>query len=326
MLTLTPRAELEGNQKPADEQPKDSNPAASDAVVNPAAGPIVFDLYVDGRLAAVIAEGKSFAFDTEQLADGPHEFTIVAQRETVSPLVGRSTTVVEVRQQEARLMASGPLAGEVRWDRPIELQAKLAGATEIVFSHNGRVVGKIAGAEGTVTIAPGALGAGPVRVLSSGRVGPREVVAAPLDFVVVAPPALAAQTLAADQQLHDGLLLKVGKQPPVVVTGTKSDWLAKAGVAKQTPWTLEGWFQVPTEDIYQFQLEGDAVGVRVFVDDQVVEWPRGAATWHLPVHLASGAHRLKIESTGSQNPPKLGIRFGGPGTRWLEGTRFRHAK
>ena len=51
-------------------------------------------------------------------------------------------------------------------------------------------------------------------------------------------------------------------------------------------------------------------------------WPRGKTWWFVPVNLAKGWHRVNLAGTGTaQNT--LEIRFGGPGARKLDGSRFK---
>lgn len=321
MLRLTPTFTALPNGKPAEAPAKKADVAPG---LEP--GPAVFELYVDGRLVAVADEGKTLEFDGQKLVDGPHEFTVLGQRELPQAAVGRATKILTARRAADAFKLIGPANGEVRWDQAVEIELQLPEATELKLMQNSRELGKIAGARGTVKIPPAALGAGPVRLTAVGRLAESEMVSTPLDFAVVAPPMLAAQTLPADQQLHDGLLLRVAEQPASVVANTRPDWLGKSGVTKPAPWILEGWFQVPANDVYQFQLEGQVDGVRVTVDDQPLTWPRGSNFWTLPTSLAAGWHRVTFATTEGNEVTKLGIRFGGRGTRWLEGAVFRHGK
>ena len=106
-----------------------------------------------------------------------------------------------------------------------------------------------------------------------------------------------------------------------VVQKADGDWLKNAGVQDGEAFTVEAWFNVATTEVYQFQLRG-AADLRISVDGQTQSWPRGTEWWFVPVHLEAGRHSVRIE--GKANGEKLDIRFGGPGSRRLDGTRFQH--
>ena len=55
---------------------------------------------------------------------------------------------------------------------------------------------------------------------------------------------------------------------------------------------------------------------------QPQDWPHGSEWWFVPVPLAPGRHAVKIE--GRANASRLDVRFGGPGSRRLDGAHFLH--
>lgn len=324
MLTITPKLDPESPAGNEAAKPDAAAAAASASGAKPA--PFVCDLFLDGRLISVGELGKPVTIDASKLADGRHELVATVQREIAPALAARAVATFVVKTSPDTLTISAPQERTWKWDRPLAIDANLPGARQIELWHDGRSVGKIDGAKGTFTLAPRELGVGPVRLRAIAQLGEREVWSDPLDLEVVSPEPLAALTLPVDKQLHDGLSLQIGAGEPVVVAATRPDWGGKANVAKGTPWTLTGWFEVAGDDIYHFQLDGDAAGVRILVDDQPLDWPRGERFWQLPVSLAKGWHRVTIESSGDKSGAAPGIRFGGPGTRWLEGVKFRHLK
>jgi hypothetical protein len=129
--------------------------------------------------------------------------------------------------------------------------------------------------------------------------------------------------LPAGQRLASGFHVRAADQPPQVVGRAEGDWLAKAGVTKDTSFAVDAWFEVPEDDVYQFQLRGDARTLTV--DGVPQDWPRGKTWWFVPVPLARGLHRLHLEGVAGVHPT-LDIRFGGRGTQRLDGERFRHAE
>lgn len=82
--------------------------------------------------------------------------------------------------------------------------------------------------------------------------------------------------------------------------------------------------EAEADDVYQFQVSGPKT-LAVSVDGTAIAWPRGGAWWQVPVSLAKGLHRVRIEGK-ADGEPKLDVRFGGKGTRRIDGTVFKHAK
>jgi hypothetical protein len=79
--------------------------------------------------------------------------------------------------------------------------------------------------------------------------------------------------------------------------------------------------------MYQFQFTGNSV-TALRVDDQVL-WQHASAEggpvdWTLvPVHLQRGVHQ--VEFTGvTTRAPSWRVRYGGRGTKSLDGKRFKH--
>jgi hypothetical protein len=140
---------------------------------------------------------------------------------------------------------------------------------------------------------------------------------------VVPPPSLPAVELPAGKQLASGFQVQVTDQSPQIIGRAEGDWLAKAGVTKDVSFAVEAWFEVPDDDVYQFQLRGDARSLTV--DGVPQDWPRGGSWWFVPVPLARGLHHLHLEGVASTHPT-LDVRFGGQGTQRLDGQRFRHAE
>ena len=285
----------------------------------------IFELYVDGKRALLVKNGDSFAWNTSNVPDGAHDIAIVATAADAVASQGRLVVPVEVRNSEETLTVSAPGGRERPWNRPIEITASQPGAKEIVFMTNVRVVARIAGDKGSASIDPRALGQGPVRIRTIAireGAGPRQIVAKPIELVIVPPSPLTALTLPTGHTLGDELELHVGTRAPVGAKRAAGDWLSKAGVGDGEEFAVEGWFEVPEDDVYQFQLDGNAAIKSLSVDGVPQSWPRGKQWWFVPVHLAKGLHRLNIGAVGKAQP-SLEIRFGGPGAQRLNGGRFK---
>jgi hypothetical protein len=310
---LTPGRELKGAMKvsPAIQSPDGLQPA-------------MLELSLDGRRVAVAMPGEPLAFDTTLAPDGSHELAITVTASDALATQGRLAVPVVIRNRDAVIRVTAP-SGDWAWDKPIELSASAPGATGVAFFHNLRDLGRISGAEGRITVDPRTLGMGPVRILAVAMYAEKkETWAAPIVLNIVPPAALPASALAAGQTLAPGFRVIPAGQPAVVVEDGKGDWLAKAGVQRDGEFSVEGWFEVESDDVYQFQLNGPKT-LAISVDGIPLGWPRGGTWWHVPVPLAKGLHRVRIEGK-ADGEPKLDVRFGGKGTKRIHGSIFKHAK
>jgi hypothetical protein len=143
----------------------------------------------------------------------------------------------------------------------------------------------------------------------------------PLDVEVALPAPLRA---IADRppQLSPGLLLVCGSAAGVVVEKTNErDWLAKR-VKPGQDFRLEGYFEVASADMYQFQVRTSAE-VEILVDSRPLSRPARDRLEYLPVSLGAGLHKLTVKGLARENPA-LELLFGGPGARSVGSDRFRH--
>src|SRR5262249_30988002 len=99
-----------------------------------------------------------------------------------------------------------------------------------------------------------------------------------------------------------------------------------AGVESEQPYLLQGFFDVPADDTYQFQLWHDGEvklsvdGVALYENKQGDQVQRFIAA-----ALGAGRHRLSVSGKHG-NGGLLKILFGGPGVHSIDGKNFRHAK
>ncbi len=227
-----------------------------------------FEFYVDGRYRGGLTPGQSAGGDAKQMLEGYHEVRVVAV--TGGPLEERTTTIVPftVDTSGRKLAISGPEKGEAPWDRPVRVQAELAGAAEIQFFHNLRLVGVVHGEKGAAEIDPNFLGQGPCRVQCVAVDAAKKplAVSAYVELRVV-PPAPAPAIAPPEEGLTEqGLLLTPEGGAPAAVADTgRKNWLSDAGVKEGQSFTLEGYFDAPEETVYQFQVCGN-VGAVVEVD------------------------------------------------------------
>jgi hypothetical protein len=208
------------------------------------------------------------------------------------------------------------------------LRATAPTARAINIVHNARTLGTVAGTEGTVTIDTRALGLGPVRLQATARLHGKTVASAPLAVTVLPPPALPPLANVDTGRFVEGLQVFLDDDPPVIVTDTKdAKWLANIHAGTPRRLKIAGYFETPEDDMYQFQFTGNSV-TALRVDDQVL-WQHASAEggpvdWTLvPVHLQRGVHQ--VEFTGvTTRAPSWRVRYGGRGTKSLDGKRFKH--
>ncbi|MBN1394616.1 MAG: hypothetical protein JW959_06305, partial [Pirellulales bacterium] len=152
-----------------------------------------FELYVDGRRFDACLPGGRLTFDSGNFADGWHQLRVVAVGPPPIESQGRAIMPIRLanheRTIEARLDGQGPFG----FDEPIVVVVRAPGAKGIVVLHGSRAVGKLSGEEGRIEIAPGTLGAGPVRLRVVGVGGDvrSNAAAEPLEFTIKPRPAAA---------------------------------------------------------------------------------------------------------------------------------------
>jgi len=286
-----------------------------------------FALFVDGRRVMEQEGPKPITLDTTKLGDGWHELRVVAvaggQIETQQRFF--LPIVVDNAGKQASLGLAAPKVETVVHGTTATVEAASAGAASITIYHNMQSLGEIAGAKGVVHVNTQSLGLGIARLQAVAKVDGKPVHSPPLYLSVGPPmklPAAGAKKLAA------GLELRVaGAQPTVVADLKDKTWLSAAQVGAGKSFTLAGWFEVPADDMYQFQFRGNSAG-QLHVDG-IRLWPTdsaqpNAANWQaVPVYLAAGRHLLELHGTAAASPT-LEVRFGGPGCRTLDGSRFQH--
>jgi uncharacterized protein (TIGR03790 family) len=286
-----------------------------------------FELFVDGRRVAAAAPGEILQWDTNSDADGYHDLRVVAIDASSVQTTGRAIFPVTVENSGYRMELTTVPAGRVRWDENLTIRAKAPGMKQIYVVQNGRPLGVITGEEGDLAVDPRTLGLGPVSIqaLAVGTPGTRErVVSAPAQIAI--EPAKAIPPLAgAPQKLGAGFAFKLPSGKIVTVQDTRDPaWPALLGLEQNQPFVGQAYFDVATEDVYQFQvwhygqLKLNVDGVSLY-DGQQGNFRQK----FLPVALAAGRHRLSFSGRAGSEV-RLRILFGGPGALSLNGKTFRH--
>lgn len=298
-------------------------------------------MFLDGRRIGRRPAGTTLPFDTDNYADGFHELTVVGIDASPIEAHGRTTipVLIDNRQHKIEITCGKP---EVRWDDPIKLTINAAGLAGGIVFANGRKIEQFRGKDATMDFNARDFGTGPVTIVAVGGTDekpPRFASSAPLRIVVRPNLPLPALSKPKPDQLVRGLRLKTASSNATPVQETRSaDWLAKAGVKQGEAFGIEAYFDVPppakdtvaasaadvaAEGVHQFQIRytGD---LKLAVDSLVLHNGKDGKNEqiYLPVALAPGLHRLRIAGRAADSP-KLQIRYGGEGTRSLDGERFR---
>jgi len=285
------------------------------------------ELFMDGRMVKRLPCAERIRFDTAQLPDGFHELRLVAVADDAVETRGDFVLPFNVNNRGRVLSAVRVGAAQIRWGRPVRLKVAMKGASKISVCHNERVVGEIASDAGEVTIDSRALGIGPVRLqaratVAAGRDGV-EIRGRPVECRVLPPAALPGLTGLSKKKFAPGMKLTCDGRVPVIVEDMKdSSWAERAFVPLDRPFTLEGYFDAPEDDLYQFQLKASA-RLSVFVDSVEVEFGEGSGWRFAPVSLGAGTHLLRIRAVLAGRA-RFQLRFGAAGTRRIDPARFRH--
>jgi hypothetical protein len=279
-----------------------------------------FELCLDGRRVAAATAGKPIEINTAEAADGSHELALIATGNDAAISRGGIRIPVIIRNGENTLRVAAS-AETIPWDRALELKASAPGATSIAFYHDVDEVARIEGSTGSAKFDPRILGQGTVRIQPVAHLPDGKTVLGEPLAIRVTPPAFLQPLSSYSRQVYAGGFTVKGVGKSAIVQKATDDWLKGAGIATGEAFTIEGWFTVPAADTYQFQLRGAAC-LRLTVDGKPQDWPRGSEWWFVPVPLGAGRHVVRIEGTATTE--RLDIRFGGPGSRRLDGTRFQH--
>ncbi|MBU0641453.1 MAG: hypothetical protein KKB50_21545 [Planctomycetes bacterium] len=287
-----------------------------------------FALYVDGRRRAACRPNEALTIDKDTLADGYHELRVVGVVTDQIQTQGRVILPIHVDNHGHKLVFSHTGGAAVPWEKPLKVRARLPGAERITIFHNAQALATIAGAQGSAELDPRQLGLGPVRLFAVGYVGTPavEVFGDPLDLVVEMRDYLpAAQPRRAASELVEGLALTLDDNAPVVVTEThERGWLGAAGAQPGQRFALHAYFDVPADDVYQFQLHSN-VRPTILVDGHELEQPDTKPWKHIPLALRAGRHKLHVHGK-LPDKPGLTLRFGGPGTYSVGAPRFLHVR
>lgn len=125
--------------------------------------PTEYELYLDGRRILTEERNTALVWDTTLAPDGPHEVCVVGRAAGSVGTRAATRQPVVIRNGEVEFELNSTVPAELRWDKALVLDVRMAGAKEILFYQHAREVARITGSEGQVEVDP--------RRLSQGRRG-----------------------------------------------------------------------------------------------------------------------------------------------------------
>jgi hypothetical protein len=288
-----------------------------------------FLLFVDGNRLGGCAAGETLELDSTNLLEGQHELRVVGTESSPIESQGRAIVSFVVANGEHKIEFTASPKDKVRWNETLTLRAQAPGAKAISFVEGARLLKSYEGERAELAL--------PGQTFWSGTIGLRAIATfgdAPsehvnsrsIDVTIEPNPPLPGRKLRAGASPPvPGLQLKPDGGATVVVPHTdKGEWLTRAGVKPDQTFKMVAIFEVPTDGVYQFQalhlgkLSIKVDGTSIYDGDDKQPQMRYA-----PVSLGRGLHALELNAGGNQ-PQGLEIRFGGPGTQYLDGKVFRH--
>jgi hypothetical protein len=288
--------------------------------------PRYFEIYLQGQKLAVVQADQSWDLDTTKLGDGYLELRVVAVDSAAIQTQGHLTLPFTINNNEKQIEFSIQPSDSVNWNEKLIVTAACPGSREIVIFQHRRVLAKIEGDRGQAEIDPRLLGMGRI-TLSCIATGPADtpgyVTANPVRVHVTPPRPLASKPVSV-QKTVPGLLLRQSNGTKQIIKKTnRANWLSEQGIGPREPYILQGHFQVPTEDVYQFQLAVNGPA-QIWVDGKLL-FKKEDANYrfdYIPVAFRRGWHQVELRGT-SQYSPRVHFAFGGPGTRTVGADRFR---
>ena len=284
-----------------------------------------FDLFIDGVRRAVCRAGDILGFDTALLPDGRHEFRLVAVVEDAIQTQGHAIWQADIDNHGRRLELQGLADGDVSLGSQVTLRAAMDSAAAIELMHHGRLLGRIDGPQGEFALDSAVLGLGTAQLTAIARTesdGPVAAISAPVSIQVTRPAALSPVGVPNGTKLVPGVAVTAADRAPRIVEETHAaQWLESLDVKQDEPVSIEGYVDVPAEDVYQFQLRSGRT-VTLTVNGTEIATSSDERWKFVPVVLRPGTHRVQVQISGN-GPPRLNLRFGGPGTYCIGARQFR---
>jgi uncharacterized protein (TIGR03790 family) len=143
----------------------------------------MIDLFLDGKLTARMAPGKTLNLDTTKIADGYHEIRLIGVNNGPLETQGRIIVPVTVNNRGGKLEFKISPSPTVDISANLHVSVRQPGATAIAIRQNSRVLARVKGEAGDVEIPAATLGRGPTRLQASSE-GEAATISAPFRITV----------------------------------------------------------------------------------------------------------------------------------------------
>ncbi len=284
-----------------------------------------YELFVDGVRRAACREGEKLQLDSTKVPDGPHEFRLVAVVADAIQTQGRAAWFAPVDNHGRSVQLSLDGASDVPLGQSLTLRVTAPQASAIELHCRGQMLARIEQAAGQFSLDTQRLGLGQAKLHAVAFLADDKEPATVSSVVtarVKEPPALEAIPTPEGVEWAKGISVKAVDRPAKIAENSAApNWLQDLGVQPNEPIELEGYVDVPADDLYQFQLRSPRQ-VQIKVDETTV-CNSGNDHWKfVPVALKAGTHRLHVTVNGD-GPPQVSLRFGGPGAYAIGARQFR---
>lgn len=286
-----------------------------------------YELFVDGVRRAACRDGEKLQFDSAKLPDGPQEFRLVAVVADAIQTPGRAiwSAAVDNHGSTVRLERDG--TGDVPLGQTLKLKATASQAAALELRSGDRVLGRVEQAAGEFSIDTRQLGLGQAKLQAVTFLAGGQTPVAVSESIAVRiaePPALAPVRPPDGVHWTKGLAVTAAGRPAKIAEDTSApNWLQDLGVQASEPVVLDGYVDVPEENLYQLQLRSPRQ-VEITLDQTTICRSADASWKFIPVALQAGTHRLRVTLSGD-GPPQIALRFGGPGAYSVGARQFRTA-
>ena len=280
-----------------------------------------FELYVDGLWHSTVKPGNAMPLNSADFADGFHRLSLVGISSDRIESQGRAgcNVTFDNHGQSVTLTAKG--GKNISWNETLHLSAAMKGATSIALRANGRDIGQIQGEDGSIDVTARRLGLGIVTIQASGDSPVVRAASEPIEINIEPAwvPAIDKDPTATANGVR--VLFDDGTNK-VVNPAHNGKWLASAGLTRAHACTIDAWFNAPTDDLYQFQVQ---TPMRLVIEVDGTEQPLAETkAWQfVPMALRKGAHHFRIKANAANADPFMDLRFGASGTHSIEGKQFQ---
>ena len=284
-----------------------------------------YELFVDGVRRAACRDGEKLQLDSTTLPDGPHEFRLVAVVADAIQTQGRATWsgAVDNHGRVVQLALDG--ASDVPLGQPLTL--RVTAPRRRRSSCTARVKCSAGSSKPRGSLRWTHSASAWVRPsCAPWHFWPVSNEPAAVSPVVIArvtePPALEAIRSPEGVEWAKGISVKAADRPAKTAENSSApNWLQDLGVQPNEPIELEGYVDVPADDLYQFQLHSPRQ-VQIKVDETTICSSDDGHWKFVPVVLKAGTHCLRVTVSGD-GPPQMSLRFGGPGASSIGASQFR---